>query len=66
MNCYGEKNLGFEESYLKEKFTTEEWIAFCSFMCGQTVSVIDGKTVYYYGDVQRFCKRYRVTYPGVV
>jgi hypothetical protein len=59
---YGEKGLGFKESYLKEKFTTDEWASFLSFMYGQTAA-IDDETVYYYGDVQRFCQRYGVKYP---
>ena len=60
---YGEKDLGFKESYLKGKFTADEWALFESFMYGQTAALIDDKAVYFYGDVQRFCQRYGVKYP---
>jgi hypothetical protein len=55
--------LGFYESYLKERFSEEEWENFADFMFGQTCGDIDGESVYYFIDVQNFCSRFGVNYP---
>jgi hypothetical protein len=60
----GKQVRGFKESYLKEKFTADEWVEFSDFMRGQTAAVIDGEIAYYYNDVQRFCHRHNVRYPS--
>jgi hypothetical protein len=60
----GVNELGFTESYLKIFWNSKAiWDLFQDFMHGQTVSIIEGETTYYFLDVQNFCTRYYVTYP---
>jgi len=48
------EDLGISGTQLERLFTEKQYEDFINFMVGQTVGVIDGKSVYYYGDVSLF------------
>ena len=58
--------LGFQEEYLKALFGEDIFKAFEKFMYGQTISCIDGKTIYYTKDVQAFVKLHHLDYPFIL
>ena len=48
--------LGYTQDHLKSLMTPNEWLNFKFFMNGQTIGMEDEIPVYYYGDVNRFCR----------
>jgi hypothetical protein len=55
--------LGFTETYLKQWFGMSLMAEFVIWMKGQTVSIIDGETIFYFVDVANFCNRVGIECP---